>query len=185
MIYSTIVASLSINMTMRILRFAGFLFILGVFLSSCKTQKTTTTSSQENRYSEDLTVHRPKAEVVTTADNSKPEDKKPTSYVEPKVAVNKKLDGVLDSISSINLSKNSIDGFTIQVYSGKREEALNAKKTLTNAFPDLQSEVQFTEPIFRVKVGKYYTRLDAQQDYSEVKRFFPAAIIIPEKISIK
>jgi septal ring-binding cell division protein DamX len=155
-------------------------------LSGCKTQKTTTTSSQDSRYTEDLSVHRPKIEAANpVVDSGKPDEKKPTEYVEPKIAVNKKLDSVLDSINRINLSKNSIDGFTIQVYSGRREEALNAKKTLTNAFPELESEIQFTEPIFRVKVGKYYTRIDAQADYSEVKRYFPAAIIIPEKIAIK
>jgi septal ring-binding cell division protein DamX len=170
---------------MHILRHASYFIVLAVILSACKTQKTTTTSTQDSRYSEDLAVHRPKVEPVATMDGSKPDEKKPTEYVEPKIAVNKKLDGVLDSINRINLSKNSIDGFTIQVYSGKREEALNAKKTLTNAFPELVSEVHFTEPIFRVKVGKYFTRIDAQEDYSEVKRYFPAAIIIPEKISIK
>jgi septal ring-binding cell division protein DamX len=171
---------------MRIIRYVSFFIILAVLVSACKTQQaTTTTAPQSNRYSEDLAVHRPKVESTAVIDEEKTDDKKPTTYVEPKIAVNKKLDGVLDSISRINLSKNSIDGFTIQVYSGKREEALSAKKTLSNAFPDIESEVHFTEPIFRVKIGKYYTRLDAQQDYSEVKRFFPAAIIIPEKISIK
>ena len=71
------------------------------------------------------------------------------------------------------------------MYSGlKREEALNAKKELTGAVPDLQSEVQYSQPNFRVKVGKYFSRLDAQKDYVEVKRFFPTAIIIPDKVAI-
>lgn len=170
---------------MRKLQYVYFFSALAILISGCKTQQTTTTSTQENRYSEDLSVHRPKVETAVVVDTGNPTEKKQTEFVEPKITVNKKLDTVLDSISSINLAKNSIDGFTIQVYSGRREEALNAKKTLTNAFPDLESEIHFTEPIFRVKVGKYYTRLDAQEDYSDVKRFFPAAIIIPEKISIK
>ena len=99
--------------------------------------------------------------------------------------MNKKLDAVLDSIDRINLQRNFIDGFTIQVYSGlKREDALNTKKELTSTLPDLQSEVQYSQPNFRVKVGKYFNRLDAQRDYVDVKRHFPTAIIIPDKVSI-
>ena len=156
---------------------------MALLLANCAAPKPTTTTSQGGKYSEDLSVLRPKVETETqTVATTSTDEKKQTPYVEPKYTVNKQLDAVLDSIDRINVARNAVDGFTIQVYSGRREEALNAKKTLTNVLPDLDSEVQFTEPIFRVKVGKYFTRLQAQQDYSEVKRYFPAAIIIPEKI---
>ena len=157
--------------------------LLGIFLAGCAAQKGTTTSSQDGKYTEDLSVLRPKAEDEK-ATQAATDERKATAYVEPRHNVNKQLDTVLDSINRINLNRKVIDGFTIQVYSGRREEALNAKKTLTSALPDLESEVQFTEPIFRVKVGKYFTRVEAQQDYTAVKRYFPAAIIIPEKIAI-
>lgn len=152
-------------------------------LTQCAAPKPTTTSSQDGKYSEDLSSLRPKIETTEKVAVAQPvDDKKSTPYVEPKFNVNKQLDTVLDSIDRAYISRNAIDGFTIQVYSGRREEALNAKKTLANVLPDLQSEIQFTEPIFRLKVGKYYTRNDAQQDFNDVKRHFPAAIIIPEKI---
>jgi hypothetical protein len=157
--------------------------LLGIFLAGCAAQKSTTTSSQDGKYSEDLSSLRPKVEEEK-APQEVTEERKAVAYVDPKHTVNKQLDTVLDSIDRINLNRKVIDGFTIQVYSGKREEALNAKKTLTSALPDLDAEVQFTEPIFRVKVGKYYTRVEAQQDYTAVKKYFPAAIIIPEKIAI-
>jgi hypothetical protein len=76
-----------------------------------------------------------------------------------------------------------VEGYTIQVYSGKREEALNTRKQLTSLVPDVNSEVQFTEPIFRVKAGKYFTWIEAQGDYTLIKKYFPAAIIIPDKIA--
>src|SRR4051812_29765256 len=100
----------------------------------CATPKATTTSantstSASGGYSEDLSALRPKVEApkdtVVPKTNDKP---KTTVYVEPKYAVNEKLDAVLDSIDKINLAKKFVEGFTIQVYSGKREEALNTKK---------------------------------------------------------
>jgi len=44
--------------------------------------------------------------------------------------------------------------------------------------------LKYDEPNFRVKVGKYYSRLDAQQDYSAIKEKFSSAIVIPERIPI-
>lgn len=164
-----------------------------LLLAGCKTtQKTTSSTSQESKYTEDLSVWRPKVELSTTipattpaTTTGTPEDRRAQPYAEAKFAVNRQLDTVLDSIDQTNLNRRYIDGFTIQVYSGRREEALNAKKQLATSLPRLESEVQFTEPIFRVKVGKYYSRMEAQQDYTAVKRHFPAAILIPEKISLK
>jgi len=156
-----------------------------LLISNCAAPKKTTTATQGGKYSEDLSVWRPKPKTSPEATDPVPVDeRKNTAYVEPKLAVNEPLDNVLDSIDHINLHKKYVEGFTIQVYSGKREEALNAKKTLATSLPDLDCDIQFTEPIFRVKVGKYYTRLEAQKDYMAVKRYFPAAIIIPEKLSL-
>lgn len=119
---------------------------------------------------------------ITVAEKIKRDQK---LYVEPQHTVNKQLDAVLDSIDRINLVRKFVEGFTIQVYSGlNREEALNAKKQLTTSIPSLESDLQYTQPNFRVKTGKYFTRLEAERDYEQVKRYFPAAIVVPEKISI-
>jgi len=173
---------------MRFLHYS-FLFSAGLLLLiSCAGPKKTTTSTTAagTKYSEDLSLYRPKVEAPPSKDAPTQDNtRKQTPYVEAKYSVNKKLDAVLDSIDRINLQRNFIDGFTIQVYSGlKREDALNTKKELTSTLPDLQSEVQYSQPNFRVKVGKYFNRLDAQKDYVDVKRYFPTAIIIPDKVAI-
>ena len=158
-----------------------------VWLVGCASPKSTTISSQGPGYSEDLSVWRPKAPtpVDNTTNTNVSSDPKQTQFVEPKYAINKKLDTVLDSIDRYNISKQFIDGFTIQIYAGmKREDALNAKKNLAVSLPDLSSEVEYAQPNFRVKVGKYYTRIDAQQDYVAVKKYFPTAIVIPDKVAI-
>jgi len=146
---------------------------------------SSTGSNQDNKYTEDLSVWRPKTDNTTPAIVDKPanqETPKVKPYVEPQYASNKKIDVILDSIDRYNLSRKYVDGFTIQVYSGKREDAINAKKQLVTMVPEVPAEVQFHEPIFRVKAGKYFTRLDAQRDFLLIRKHFPAAIIIPDKI---
>jgi hypothetical protein len=167
-------------------RISFLVVLIALILASCATQKSSTTSTQ-GKYSEDLSVWRPKVEAPVEITNTTATDgRKQTIYVEPKYAVNKQIDVVLDSIDRYNIARKYIEGFTIQIYTGlKREDALSAKKQLTSSLPELDAEVQYIQPNFRVKVGKYLNRLEAQQDYSEVKRYFSSAIIVPDKLPIE
>jgi hypothetical protein len=96
------------------------------------------------------------------------------------------VDPILDSIYKENISKGFVDGYTIQVYSGiKREDALNVKKKLSQSLPDLRSEVEYRQPNFRVRSGQYLSRMEAQKDYLAVKKHFPNAIVIPDRIPMQ
>jgi hypothetical protein len=165
-------------------------YLLYCLLAGCASTQSTSTSSSTNQgsgYSEDLSVWRPKVDGSATVTTPVQNDgRKETTYVEPKFNVNKQVDAVLDSIDRLNQNRRFIEGFTIQVYSGlKREDALSAKKTLATSLPELESEVQYAQPNFRVKVGKYFDRINAQKDFVLVKRLFPSAIVIPDKIVVK
>lgn len=160
-------------------------YLAYLILTGCASAKTASSGTGSSRYSEDLSVLRPKVEAPTdTVIIKTPEQFTERRIVEPKIAVNNQIDAVLDSIDKINLSRKFVEGYTIQVYSGKREDALNMRKQLITLIPEIESEVQFTEPIFRVKAGKYYYHMDAQSDFTLIKKYFPAAIIIPEKIPL-
>jgi hypothetical protein len=153
-------------------------------MGSCVAQR-----KQDKTYYEDLSSMRPRvdAPLDTPLNTIKTEviPNHPNSIVS-KITVNEKVDAVLDSIDQFNLIKRSTDGFTIQVYSGqKREEAMNTKKEITNAFPELTSNLQYQQPKFRVTVGRYFTKLEAQQDLNHLRKVFPSAILVPEKIAIR
>jgi hypothetical protein len=154
----------------------------------CSRKVSTSGTAAAGKYSEDLSLWRPEttkvADSVETTKN--PERVRTKKYVEATYAINDEVDMILDSIYEQNLSKGFIDGYTIQVYSGiKREDALNIKKKLSQSLPDLESDVQYRQPNFRVRTGKYFTRLEAQKDYLAVKRYFPNAIVIPDRIPIQ
>lgn len=163
------------------------IILIALVLAGCAGQKPTSTTSTQGKYAEDISIWRPKVEQSANTTTPTPGDgRKQTVYMEPKYAVNKQLDVVLDSMDRYNLARNYIEGFTIQIYTGlKREDALSAKKLLTTSLPDMDAEVHYVQPNFRVKVGRYYNRLEAQQDYSEVKQYFSSAIIVPDKLPIE
>jgi len=163
-------------------------FFGSILIFGCAS-RVTTSGTAAGKYSEDLSVWRPEVQKpvdTTKATTTGPERTRSNQYVEARYAVNGQVDTVLDSIYRQNLKNGSIDGYTIQIYSGiKREDALNIKKKLSQAVPDLESDVQYSQPNFRVRTGKYLTRLEAQKDYLAVKRYFPNAIVIPDRIPIQ
>jgi hypothetical protein len=165
-------------------------YILYMLLLGCASPQGTSTSSSSTvsatKYSEDLSFLRPKfEETANTTSNPQETNNRPTTTAEPVLTINKKLDAILDTIDQANLNRRFVEGYTIQVYSGqKREDALNTKRHLDSVVPELRSELQYQQPNFRVKAGRYFNRLDAQEDFAAVRRYFPNAIITPEKISV-
>lgn len=144
------------------------------------------TMAQKTRayYHEDLYTLRtrfddPPDTMVTDAHRKKAD-------VVPQSTVNNSVDAVLDSINRFNITRKFIEGYTIQIYSGQnREEAMNSKKKLMTDSPDLTGDLEYSQPKFRVKVGSYYSRLEAQKDLYRLKKLFPNAILVPEKILVR
>lgn len=159
------------------------LYSVFFFLTSCSSVAQKTSSSKP--YSEDLSKLRPKIELPVeikrkdTVIETKPE-------VVPTKTINAKVDAVLDSINRFNLTRKFIDGFTIQIYSGqKKDDAMSVMAKMREEVPEMTANVKYEQPKFRVIVGKYFTRLEAQSDLLTLKRRFATASLVPEKIQLK
>lgn len=135
-------------------------------------------------YHEDLYSLRPRYEEPVDTLIESPAHQ-PKRFVAATANVNEKVDDVLDSINRFNVTRKFIEGFTIQVYSGQnREEAMNVKKKLS-AETNLNALLEYNQPKFRVRVGSYYSRLEAQKDLLRLKQIFSNAILVPEKILVR
>jgi hypothetical protein len=171
------------GMRLTISIFAVMLFLA----SSCSTIKTgkSTSGVQKNTYSEDLASYRPEPFVA----EEQPVDtlSQLTFTDSDSVDVTARLNTVLDSASIYARSTiKYIDGFTIQVYGGDdRAVAQDYRLNLIRNFPSSEPRMVFEQPNYKVRVGRYYTRLEAQNLFTEVKQVFPKAIVIPARIYIK
>ncbi|GAB1446085.1 hypothetical protein MASR2M41_18360 [Flammeovirgaceae bacterium] len=160
--------------------------LLLILQTSCVVQQSGS-ASLNDAYTEDLTAVRPsyKSEDINSREELTPIE-------QPRVmaatnTVNPKVDMVMDSLDKLNRMRTYADGFTIQIYSGpKREEALGAKAKMVKAIgSELEADIQYTQPKFRVTVGQYFSKLEAQKDLLRLRGYFPNAILIPEKIPIR
>lgn len=154
------------------------LFLLLIIAPFSQAQR-----SAKSYYHEDLYSLRPKlAEPVDTVLEQAAH--KPKQFVAATANVNEKVDDVLDSINRFNVTRKFIEGYTIQIYSGQnREEAMNVKKKAGETY--LNALLEYNQPKFRVRVGNYYSRLEAQKDLTRLKKLFSNAILVPEKILVR
>jgi hypothetical protein len=79
-----------------------------------------------------------------------------------------------------------INGYRIQIaaYSGvnSKSQAETARNSFTALFPYTRSYLIYNEPYFKVRVGDYYTRLQAYKDLETIRETYPSAYIVPDKI---
>jgi hypothetical protein len=160
----------------------------GIFLLSMIMLLVSACTAQQSvaSYSEDISVQRPTFPVVvdTAREQIVVAAVKPEMHATKNV--NGKVDDVLDSIDRFNLTHRFVEGYTAQIYSGpKKEDALNSKLKATQEIPDLGANLQYAQPKFRVTVGHYFSKIEAQRDLIRLKRVFPNAILVPEKIQIR
>jgi len=158
-------------------------FLSIIFLLACSTAFAQRGNKPIQEDLESLRPHFPAP--PDTAKHYQGNPVKNVAVVRPTMIVNDKVNFVLDSIDRLNLLRKVIPGYTIQVYSGlNREEAGNVRKRLVEEL-DMRAELQYIQPKFRVRVGNYFTSLDAQKDLVRLKRAFPNAILVPESIPIR
>lgn len=76
-------------------------------------------------------------------------------------------------------------GYRVQIYNGNdRNKATNIKIDFMRRFPGVRTYLTYVSPHFRVKVGDYRSRQEAQRIYEQVKAFYAPCMIVPDIIVI-
>lgn len=114
-----------------------------------------------------------------------PEKKQIYANIETKYAITDSINNFLDKVAAHNRQTNEYQGVTIQVYSGfDREKANAAKNKVYDVLPDSEPRLVYEQPNYKVRVGKFTSRLEAQKAYAALKDAFPLVLIVPEKFKV-
>jgi len=144
--------------------------------------------SQKPKYKEDLSVYRPvyqnvsiENKIISNVDTSLILEMNDSIRASSDIAP--QLDSLLDNIAKNNRAKGFIQAYTVQVYTGNnRKIAEDAKLRVYKLLPVITPKLSYIQPNYKVKVGIFYNKLDAYSTHSYLKKSFPTAIIIPERI---
>lgn len=163
-----------------------FLYLIAGSLFGCST--STSMTSSQNAYREDLSVHRMQYENIeeeaAAVDRIKEVPISVSGTIEPHTDITDELNSSLEAISEDNKRK-IISGYTILVYSGpSRDEANKSKDMVYRVLPDSRPQIQYVQPYYRVKVGRYVERIEAQKQFTTLKKEFPSAMLVPERFTL-
>lgn len=169
------------SMTKNILKALSILSI--IMLSSCVAM------SQKNKgnidqYYEDLSVVRP---TFVNPDTLTSKSTAPTSTSPPvfQKDVSKRLNARIDSLAEMNKKYSTVEGYRILVYTGTSSDDAQKNRQLVYEYnSDLNVYTQYKQPSFRVKVGDYTNRVEANYILNDLKQSFPNAMIVPDQINL-
>ncbi|WP_224491211.1 SPOR domain-containing protein [Robertkochia flava] len=68
--------------------------------------------------------------------------------------------------------------YRIQIYNGTLDEAKEVLKEFREDFEDWKADISFELPNYKVRVGRFRTRLEADRKLMEIKRSYPSAFLL-------
>lgn len=94
------------------------------------------------------------------------------------VVQDSRFENILKEKRRINSSITVNDNYKIQIFDGDSE---TAKKTLTDfrkQFKQFDGTIIFNTPIYKVWIGNFKTRIDAERNLTEIRKTYKNAFLI-------
>jgi SPOR domain len=93
-----------------------------------------------------------------------------------------KFEQLLNEKKKINPSLSVNDFYKIQIYSGGSETAKKTLNEFRQEFKDLDATIVFNTPNYKVWVGNFRTRIEAERNLADIKdRYKNVLLIKPSK----
>jgi hypothetical protein len=101
------------------------------------------------------------------------------------VQTDSRLDSLVEKNIEINKAANGIQGYRVQIFFGsERKLAQDAKTKFLQLMPDEEVYLIYQQPYFKVRVGDYRTKLEAEAVYRKLLHEFDKLFIVPDKINL-
>jgi hypothetical protein len=94
------------------------------------------------------------------------------------------LDSLIEKNKNLNKMKNVMDGFRIQLFSGtERNNANQLKAKFLAAYPTVPAYLIYQQPYFKLRVGDFRNKMEAQYLFNNLSSEFNQAILVADKIN--
>lgn len=87
----------------------------------------------------------------------------------------------IDKLLEFKKDLKTIELFKIQIYSGSRSVAETTRSKFNSSYADIPSTIEYDTPNYKIWVGNFRNRLEADRALLKVKKEFPAAFIFMPK----
>ena len=83
-----------------------------------------------------------------------------------------KFEQLLNEKRKTNISNATNDQYKIQIFSGESEKARNTLNQFRQQFLDIDGTIIFFTPNYKVWVGNFKTRIEAERNLIEIKKSY-------------
>ena len=96
-----------------------------------------------------------------------------------------KFDEVVAKQREHNISYPTMRGYRIQIYfGGVRQKASETKLNFNGRYPDISAYISYQQPNFKVRIGDYRSRFEAQKFLKEIDGMYPTSFIVPDEVKL-
>ena len=109
-----------------------------------------------------------------------------TVYKDPRIGLLVRKQAQINEETTRN-SRRSMPGYRIQIVNTTdRNLAIDAKTKVYQLYPELKAYLLFQSPYYRIKVGNFKVRSEAESYIKSLQRDFPGSIfIVKDVIEVK
>jgi len=102
-----------------------------------------------------------------------------------RVIANSQITGSIQKVQQYQqLSHGTFAGYRVQVHFGTdRNGATTVKTDFMSKYPGYSTYLTYQQPYFKVCIGDFRSKLDAANALSKIKRDYPGAFVIRDKIN--
>ena len=102
---------------------------------------------------------------------------------DPRLDILSQKQALINKRTSVLTSNGKIKGFRIQITStSSRDQAFNAKAAVQSKFPDQKVYTTYQAPLFKVRVGDFLKREDAEKYRKLMLTIFPTGMYVVEDL---
>jgi hypothetical protein len=102
---------------------------------------------------------------------------------DPRLDILSQKQALINKRTSVLTSNGKVKGFRIQITStNSRDQAFNVKTLVLSKFPDQKVYTTYQAPLFKVRVGDFIKRVEAEKFRKLMLSTFPTGLYVVEDV---
>lgn len=91
----------------------------------------------------------------------------------------------IEKIADLYKETYNLKGYRVQIYQGnKRQPANETRASFLRAHPKTKAHLNYIQPLFKVRVGDFKTKLEALKYKNSINNDFPNSFIVKDYINV-
>lgn len=100
-----------------------------------------------------------------------------------------RIDRLVEKHRLYNQTNPGVDGFRVQIFfdsgNNSKKAAQTAREKFMETNPDVAAYLTFKAPYYRVRIGNFRTKLEAEGFLFQLATIYPNAFTVPDRVQIE